>query len=80
MFEAAVWAIGWRLACAETDLPALPATFSLGIAIVHHPGAHVGRISGGALDRFSTIKVKEAEDKEFFSRGRPIWRRRTITC
>jgi two-component system, chemotaxis family, protein-glutamate methylesterase/glutaminase len=70
MFEAAVLGVSaGGMHALKTILSALPATFSLGIAIVHHSGATSDGFLAEHLNRCSMIKVKEAEDKETLSRG-----------
>jgi two-component system chemotaxis response regulator CheB len=70
MFEAAVLGVSaGGMHALKTILSALPATFSLGIAIVHHAGATSDGFLAEHLNRCSMIKVKEAEDKEALSRG-----------
>ncbi len=50
-------------------LPALPASFRLPIAIVHHRDPHSDGFLAAFLNRMSGIAVSEAEDKEPFCAG-----------
>ncbi len=70
MFEAAVVgtsAGGFR--ALETIIPSLPATFPLSIAIVQHLDPQADTYLAEHLQRFSAMRVKEAEDKESLSPG-----------
>lgn len=70
MFEAAVLGVSaGGMHALKTILSALPATFSLGIAIVHHSSPTSDGYLAEHLNCCSMIKVKEAEDKEALSRG-----------
>jgi two-component system, chemotaxis family, protein-glutamate methylesterase/glutaminase len=70
MFEAAVLGVSaGGMHALKTILSALPATFSLAIAIVQHTSAQSDGFLVEHLNRCSTIRVKEAEDKEVLSRG-----------
>lgn len=70
MFEAAVLGVSaGGMHALKTILSALPATFSLAIAIVQHTSAQSDGFLAEHLNRCSMIRVKEAEDKEILSRG-----------
>ena len=70
MFEAAVLGVSaGGMHALKTILSALPATFSLAVAIVQHTSAQSDGFLAEHLNRCSTIRVKEAEDKEVLSRG-----------
>lgn len=70
MFEAAVLGVSaGGMHALKTIVQALPATFSLPIAIVQHLGPQSEAYLAEHLNRFSAIEVKEAEDKEILRPG-----------
>ena len=68
MFEAAVLGVSaGGLHATQAIIAALPAAFPLPIVIVQHLGEQSDAYLVEHLNRFSAIKVKEAEDKEIIS-------------
>lgn len=70
MFEAVVLGVSaGGMHALKTIVQALPAAFSLPIAIVQHLGPQSEAYLAEHLNRFSAIEVKEAEDKETLRPG-----------